>query len=534
MGHFFIGRIEFQLKEELTIIYTSDVHGHAMPINYGTNEAEQTGLTKYATVVKEARVHKKNLLLIDNGDLIQGTPLMTNYVKNHADKENPMIEIMNRLNIDAGVLGNHEFNFGKKVLSDAVRQASYPILSANILDKETGKPYYGPPYIIKSFTGNIRVAIVGVTTHYIPNWESAEHIEGLEFADAFDTLNKWVQHIRESNLADIVIASYHGGFEADLATGEATEILTGENQGYQICKEIEGIDVLLTGHQHRELTGYVNDVLVIQPGNNGEMYGEVVLELSKTDDKWIISNKNAELKTFEDIHSDEAILSYLAPLEQSTQEWLDQPIGFIKGDMTISNPLQARLTKHPFIQFIQDVQMEESGAAISVTSLLSNSSTGFPSTVTMRDIVSNYMFPNTLVVLELTGADIKAALEQTAQYFILNEAGEITVNPAYIYPKPQHYNYDMWEGIEYILNISKPIGERVEKLMFQGEPLHMDKAYQAVFNNYRASGGGDYAMFKGKKVIKDIQKDAVELIQAYFEKYQTIEAKIINNFKVLK
>ncbi|MBN6204880.1 5'-nucleotidase C-terminal domain-containing protein, partial [Ralstonia pickettii] len=251
-------------------------------------------------------------------------------------------------------------------------------------------------------------------------------------------------------------------------------------------------------------------------------------------DKWMISNKNAELKTFEDIHSDEAILSYLAPLEQSTQEWLDQPIGFIKGDMTISNPLQARLTKHPFIQFIQDVQMEESGAAISVTSLLNNSSTGFPSTVTMRDIVSNYMFPNTLVVLELTGADIKAALEQTAQYFILNEDGEITVNPAYIYPKPQHYNYDMWEGIEYILNISKPIGERVEKLLYQGDSLHMDKTYQAVFNNYRASGGGDYAMFKGKKVIKDIQKDAVELIQAYFEKYQTIEAKIIDNFKVIK
>ena len=505
-----------------------------MPIHYGTNKKEQIGLAKYATIVKEARIHKENLLLIDNGDLIQGTPMMTNYVKNYTDKENPMIGIMNQLNIDAGVLGNHEFNFGKTILSNAVQQANYPILSANIINKETGEPQYGPPYIIKTFADNIKAAIVGVTTHYVPNWESAEHIDGLEFADAFETLNKWVQHIRDNHLADIIIASYHGGFEADLDTGEPTEILTGENQGYQICQEIPGIDVLLTGHQHRELTGLINDVLVIQPGNNGKLYGEVSLELSKVNERWMVVNKQAQLKTFEDVVSDADTISYLAPLEQATQEWLDQPIGFIKGDMTISDPLQARIAKHPFIQFIQDVQMEESGAAISVTSLLNNSSTGFKSTVTMRDIVSNYMYPNTLVVLELTGADIKAALEQTAQYFVLDETGEIIVNPAYVHPKPQHYNYDMWEGIEYTLHISKPFGERVGKLSFQGEPLDMNKTYQAVFNNYRASGGGDYTMFKGKKVIKDIQKDAVALIQTYFDKYHTIEARIVDNFRVVK
>lgn len=523
------------MKEELTIIYTSDIHGHAMPINYGNNEPEAAGLTKYATVVKDAKATKKNLLLIDNGDLIQGTPLMTNHVKNFANKENPMIGIMNQLELDAGVLGNHEFNFGKEILKQAVDQANYPVLAANILNKKTREPQYGPPYIIKTFADNVKVAIIGVTTHYIPNWESPDHIKGLKFADAFQTLTKWVSYIKEKEQADLIIASYHGGFEADLTTGEATESLTGENQGYQICQDIDGIDVLLTGHQHRELTDVVNDVLVIQPGNNGTYFGEVTLQLEKgNDDKWSVSHKKAELKSFKNIVSDNDILSYLAPLEQATQEWLDQPVGFINGDMTISDPLQARMEKHPFIQFIQDVQMEESGVDISVTSLLNNSSTGFESTVTMRDIVSNYMYPNTLVILELTGAEIKAALEQTAQYFILDGEDKITVNPSYIAPKPQHYNYDMWEGIEYKLNISKPVGERVQDLTYHGEVLNMEKSYEAVFNNYRASGGGDYDMFRGKKVIKDIQKDAVELIQSYFERYRTIEAHVVDNFSVVK
>ena len=523
------------MQEDLTILYTSDIHGHVLPINYGTNEPEARGLVKYATVVKRAKKEYENLLILDNGDLIQGTPLMTNYVKNNSDTENPMIGIFNRLGIDAAVLGNHEFNFGKNIIQQAVQIADFPVLSANILDAETGEPAFGPPYIMKEFSNGIRVAIIGATTHYIPNWESPEHIRGLVFEDAFLSIKKWVAYVKKHENPDVVIVSYHGGFEADIETGEPTEVATGENQGYQICTEIEGIDLLLTGHQHRELIGTVGEVLVTQPGKNASHYGKITLQLDcGTDGKWKIVNKQAELKKMETVEDDEEILNYIMPLEKSTQQWLDQPIGYIKGDMTITDPFQTRLKKHPLIQLIQDIQMDVSGVDISVTSLLNNESRGFESTVTMRDVVSNYMYPNTLVVLELTGADIRAALEQTAQYFIVDENGEFAVNPTYIEPKPQHYNYDMWEGIEYTLNISKPFGSRVENVSYKGEPLQDDKTYQVVMTNYRASGGGDYKMFVGKKVIKEIQKDAVELIRAHFEKHRTIEAYVIENFHVIK
>ncbi|MFC4559919.1 bifunctional metallophosphatase/5'-nucleotidase [Virgibacillus kekensis] len=528
------GRIIVQSKtEKVKLLYTSDVHGNAMPILYGTNEYAELGLAKYATVVKQKQKENKHVMVLDNGDLIQGTPLMTHYVKEHSDKENPMIGIMNRIGIEASVIGNHEFNFGKKVLQDAVNQSEFPWISANTVDQTSGEPYYGPPYITKVLDNGIKIAIVGVTTHYIPNWESPEHIAQVRFEDALETLSKWVTSIRDTEKPDILIASYHGGFERDLETGEATEELTGENQGYAMCEQVEGIDVLLTGHQHRVLTGDINNVLVIQPGNNGKFFGEVDLLLEHRVNGWIVTGKQAAVNSLEHVEEDAEIISYMDEIESSTQQWLDQPIGRIEGDMTIDNPLDARLNKHAFIEFIQRVQMEASGTDISVTSLLNNESKGFGSVVTMRDIVSNYMYPNTLVVLELSGQDIIDALEKSADYFILDN-DEVVVNPSYIEPKPQHYNYDMWEGIEYTINMRRPSGSRLEEVTHHGNPLQADETYHVVLNNYRANGGGNYDMFKGKPVVKEIQKDAVELIRTYFEKYRTVAATTTKNFTVKK
>ncbi|WP_164671151.1 bifunctional metallophosphatase/5'-nucleotidase [Virgibacillus doumboii] len=515
----------------IKLLYTSDVHGHALPVLYGTNEHSDSGLATYATVVNKIRKNNEHVIVMDNGDLIQGTPLMTHYVKEHADKENPMIGIMNRIGIEASVIGNHEFNFGKKILNDAINQSDFPWLSANTLDENSAEPYYGPPYIIKTLDNGIKIAIAGVTTHYIPNWESPEHIQGIQFADALATLQKWVNHIHDTEQPDVLVASYHGGFERDIETGEETEPLTGENQGYAICEQIEGIDVLLTGHQHRVLTGTINGVLVIQPGNNGKLYGEIDIIMEQSERGWQVVNKQASVNTLEGIKADSEILNCMEDLEASTQQWLDSPIGNIDGDMTISDPLAARVQKHPFIEFIQKVQMDASGTDISVAPLLNNKSKGFGPVVTMRDIVSNYMYPNTLVVLELTGKDIIDALEKSAEYFVIKD-GNIAVNPAYIAPKPQHYNYDMWEGIEYTINVQKPFGSRIENVTYHDKPLDKHEKYHVVLNNYRANGGGNYDMFKGKPVIREIQKDAVELIRSYFEKHKTVPASVTNNFVV--
>lgn len=520
-------------QKKLNILFTSDIHAHAMPLVYGSNQSADLGLIKYKTVVEQARKNHQHLIVLDNGDLIQGTPLATHYVKKYSDHENPMIKLMNQIGLDGAAIGNHEFNFGQDILTNAIETANFPWLAANILDQTTGKPKYGPPYLIKQIDHEIKIAIVGVTTHYIPNWESPEHIKDIQFTDAFSTLEKWVAHIQETEKPDVLIALYHGGFERDLETGESTEPLTGENQGYQMATEIDGIDLLLTGHQHREIAQFINDTLVIQPGKNGQKYAEIQLILEKENEQWMIRQKNGQLKSMAGVETDQDALNYISSLEKSTQKWLDQPIGYIEGNMLINDPLAARVKKHPFIQLIQDVQIEASGIDISVTALLNNDSQGFSKVVTMRDIVSNYMYPNTLTVIELMGSDILAALEKSAEYFTLDQQGDLIVDPSYIEPKPQHYNYDMWEGINYTINVAKPIGSRIENVSYHSKPLNEKQLYRVVMNNYRASGGGNYNMFKGKKIIKTILIDTAELLQKYFEKHKTRQATVVDNFEVV-
>ncbi|MCC3358656.1 bifunctional metallophosphatase/5'-nucleotidase [Bacillus sp. REN16] len=515
----------------ITVLETSDVHGNIFPINYGNNEAVGLGLAKIATVIKEERRKNRNTIVVDNGDLIQGTPFTYHYVRSNRHKPNPMITLLNDLNYDAAVIGNHEFNYGMEVLQQAIYESNFPWLSANILD-EDGEPFIGKPYTIIELEDGIKAAILGVTTHYIPNWENPEHIKGLTFDDAFESTKKWVEKIHNQENPDVMIVSYHGGFEANLETGEPTEKQTGENQGYRIVKEIEGIDLLLTGHQHRSLSGKINGVPIVQPSFNGQAIGKVSFTLTKNNGRWAISDSKPELILVDELETDESSLQLVYDYESDAQDWLDQPIGQVKGNMTIDDPLKARLKDNALVEFINKVQLDVAKVSISATAFFNNVTKGFPSNITMRDIVSNYIYPNTLKVIRICGKDLKEALERSASYFMV-ENGEVIVNPSFTTPKPQHYNYDMWEGIDYIFDISKPIGKRVVELTFKGEPIQPDGQYDVVMNNYRAGGGGEYIMFKDKPIIKDIPLDMSELIANYILERGTIEATVDENWKVI-
>ncbi len=520
------------MKLKLTVLETSDVHGCIMPLSYGNNEAAPLGLAKVSTVIKEERKKEEHVLLIDNGDLIQGTPLTYHYVKKQAHQKNPMVHVLNHLNYDAAIVGNHEFNYGLGVLKNAVDTSKFPWLSANILDRHSATPFLGKPYMIKKF-GPIKVAVLGVTTHYIPNWENPDHIESLSFEDALVSTKKWVSDIRENENPDLLIVSYHGGFERDPSTGEATENLTGENQGYEICSKIKGIDILLTGHQHRTIATSIHDVLVLQPGVNGQLVGKATVTFEKKEGSWQVIKKDAELLSVEEIEADHEVVALIEEYETDTQKWLDLPMGKINGDMLVENAHDIRTQDNALIEFINKVQMKVSGASISNTALFHNNSPGFPANVTMRDIVSNYIYPNTLKVIQISGQDMKDALERSASYFIIGRNGDLEVNPSFTTPKPQHYNYDMWEGIEYILDIRKPIGERVVKLARNSVPIMMDEEFDVVMNNYRAGGGGDYTMYRGKQVVKDIPLDMSELIANYILENKVIDATVNGNWKVI-
>ncbi|MFC0270544.1 bifunctional metallophosphatase/5'-nucleotidase [Metabacillus herbersteinensis] len=515
---------------KITILQTSDVHGNIFSHQYSTNEGKELGLGKIASIIEQERISNDHTILIDNGDLIQGTPLTYHYVKKQSHQKNPMILLLNELNYDVAVVGNHEFNYGRTILEQAVAESSFPWLSANIIDDKKKAPFLGKPYIIKVIDG-IKVAILGVTTHYIPNWEDPAHIVGLHFEDALLSTKKWIEKIRNEEQPDVMIVSYHGGFERDMQIGEPTEELTTENQGYQICHEVEGIDVLLTGHQHRTISGELNGVTVVQPSFNGQAIARIELKVDKNSKR--IIKKEATILKAENVQPNKKLLSIVESYEKETQGWLDQPIGKVIGDMTVKDGFQLRIIEHPLIEFINKVQMEASGVSLSNTALFNNESPGLPMEITMRDIVSNYIYPNTLKVIKITGSDIKSALERSASYFELDKEGNPIVNPEFSVPKPQHYNYDMWEGIDYTLDISRPIGERVVKLVRSGQPLHLSDEFEVVMNNYRAGGGGEYIMFKGKPVVKEIPIDMSELMADYIMERKIIHADVNHNWSVV-
>lgn len=515
---------------QCVILATSDIHGHIYPTNYRDESIRPLGLAKLATVIKQERLKKIPTVYLDNGDLIQGSPMMYYYYKT-AQKQHPMIEVMNHLGLDAWVIGNHEFNFGKASLKEAINQANFPVLSANINDKSDALGH--KPYTIKTLDQGIRIAILGVTTPFIPQWESPQNIEDLSFHDAYTSTKNWVKIIRSVEQVDAVIVSYHGGFERDLETGEVTERDTGENVGYRIFHEIDGIDCLITGHQHQTIQYKDEKKSAIQPGVNGEVLGKITMTFTYDQNHWKLADVTPTLipitdKTIPDAH----VLTMAETLHLQTEDYLDQPIGYTTTDLRVTDPFQLRLGNHPLIDFINHVQRTVSGADLSLTSLFNNEASGFYKTITRRDILTTYVYSNTLAVLELTGEDIRQALEHTATYFTWTDDHELAVNSSFLKPKPEHYNYDMWDGIDYTLDITKPMGQRVTHLNYQGQPLDLFQNFSVVMNHYRASGGGGYTMFQNKPVLKEIQRDMTELICEYIEANPDFQVPPSSHFSV--
>ena len=506
---------------KLRILQTSDVHGYVYPRSYSTNEFENTGLGQISTLINSLRT--ESTLLIDTGDTIQGSPLTYFQAKENIGTVNPMAKVSNYLKYDYITLGNHEFNYGIEYLESYLNNLNVKVLNSNLINTSTNKPIYGNPYEIINIENGPKIAIIGVTTHYIPNWEQPTHIENITFLDAFETLKDEVKKVKQLENPDFIIVNYHGGFERDFETGFLSTDDTGENQGSKMLKEIDGIDLLLTGHQHRTLAGKLYGTYYMQPALNGQGLGLVDVEFINESGKWTYEVKTIEILDTIGEEVDQTLLDLIADYENKTQKFLDKAIGKTEKDLLITDQLEARVNKHPLISFINQVQIEFSGAEISSCSL-GNAVSGFRKDITIRDVIGTYVFPNTLVVKEVPGNVLKIALEKSAEFFEL-ENGNVIFSPKFNTPKLQLYAYDMYDNINYTIDLRNEIGNRVSNITFKGKDLDMNRLYSVVMNNYRAAGGGDYLFFKECKTIKDIQLDVIELLINYIYDKKTVIIK---------
>lgn len=496
-------------NSHLKLIALSDVHGSILAHSYHDNLEKGFGLSRFSSYLSQI---EGEYLIVDNGDSLQGSPLLS---YDHSQKNRPVVMAMalNTLNISYYNLGNHDFNYGQERLLHFIEDMDGQLLTSNVL-------YHNMPLgksRIHLTKEGQRIGLIGLCTDYIPHWERPENIEDVLFLNPITVLSQELSLLR--NQVDIIVVLYHGGLEKDPKTGEATEKDTGENVGYALS-QIEGIDVLITGHQHRSLIETIGSTLLTQSALNALE----CVELS-------LVEKKAQLNSLANYPVDRLFESKFSLIEKKTQTWLDQTIGFLPYDIRILDPFKARLYKHALVSFINQVQMEVSGAQLSATALF-NEPIGFKSLVSMRDLVSTYIYPNTLVVKKIDGKNLKAYIEKNAEYFSL--VGDvIQVNPAFAFPKAQHFNYDMIDGISYTLKISNPIGSRCIECRYHDQSVLDSDEFSLVINNYRASGGGDFSMISSLETLHEIQIDMVDILAQYFIDHPKINLKHSQNIKVI-
>lgn len=506
---------------DLTVLGTSDTHGNVFNWDYYRDKEyddsahNDVGVAKVATLVNQIRAERrgKATIVLDAGDTIQGTPLATFYAKQEPITEtgerHPMARAMNVIDYDAITLGNHEFNYGLPLLDLWIRQLGFPALAANAVKVRNGKPAF-EPYVIKKVSlghgaPSLRVGILGLTNPGVAIWDKA-NVEGvLRFEDMIATAAKYVPIMRERG-ADIVLISAHGGDSGVSSYG--TE-LPNENPTALIAQQVPGIDAILFGHAHAEIvekfvtneaTG--EQVLTSEPSKWGQRVTRMDFTLTRERGRWKVLSKHATMLNTNTVVEDPKVVAAVKAQHDKTVAYINQVVATSVVELSAA---QSRYVDTPILDFINKVQTDTVAAAmagteyadlpvLSISAPFSRTALFPAGDVKIKDVAGLYIYDNTLEAVVLTGAEVRAYLEYSAKYFRTHAVGAV-VDPATISePAVPDYNYDTFSGIDYDIDISKPVGQRITALRHAGTttPVADADRFVVAVNNYRRSGGGGF------------------------------------------
>ncbi|WP_208740087.1 bifunctional metallophosphatase/5'-nucleotidase, partial [Arthrobacter agilis] len=534
----------------ITVLGTSDLHGYIENWDYFKNAeyddaaGNDVGLAKISTLVNQVRADRgeESTLLIDNGDTIQGTSLTDYYANTDPVDEtgelHPMAAAMNAMGYDSTTLGNHEFNYGLPLLRAYEDQLDFPLLGANVKDATTGEDAF-TPYVIKTIklAGQkpIRVGILGLTTPGSAIWDR-NNVEGdLEFLDMVEQARKYVPEMKSAG-ADVVVVSSHSGPSGTSSYGGGLPV---ENASTLIAEQVPGIDAILAGHEHQEIperfvtnrqTG--EQVLLTEPKNWGMRLSVLDFELTKVRGQWDVTSANSELLDTNTVEADPKISAIAAEQHQRVIDYVNTAIGTATETMSAAD---SRFRDTAVMDFVNKVQAQAVDRALEgtpqadlpVLSIVApfNRAAVIPEgPVTIRDMAGLYVFPNTLFGVEMTGAQVKDYLEYSAKYFAQTAPGA-PVDPATLTNASgtPDYNYDMMSGVSYDIDISKPVGERITDLSYNGAPLDPAQRFAVATNNYRQSGGGNFPHIATAPVLVNQTTEIRQLLIDYLIAQGTID-----------
>lgn len=536
------------LSQNITIklIQTSDVHGNLFPYDF-INQREWGGsLSRVSSYVKKQRERYGNqLVLMDNGDILQGQP--TAYYYNFMDTVSTHIvaDVMNYMGYDVGNMGNHDIETGHAVYDRWVRQCHHPILGANVIDASTGEPYLTPYTIINK--NGVKIAVLGMITPSVPSWLPENLWSGIRFDDMVESAKYWVKKIKEKDHPDIIVGLFHAGKSGN-RLGKVVE-----NPSLIIAKQVPGFDIVMMGHDHEACCMNVDNVegkqvLLINPSNNANLVSEVTLKVRLQEGKIVDKVMTGALVDMDEYEPDTALISYFDSQYKKVYDFVQRKIGRITKTISTKD---AYFGPSTFMGLIHQLQLEISGAQLSFCAPLSFVSEIEEGEIKVSDMFNLYKYENMLYVMELTGREVKNYLEmsyhnwtnqmKSADDHLLLLQEPLSSNERTKFKKP-NFNFDSAFGIQYTVDVTKPQGEKITILsLSDGQPFEYGKKYKVALNSYRGNGGGELltegAGIKKEelknRVLFSTDKDLRYYLMKYVERQKVLEPKLDNNWKFI-
>ena len=556
-------------RVRLTVLGTTDLHGNVYNWDYYKNQefdnhsgtkpvSDAIGLARAATLIKAMRKERKGepILTLDAGDTIQGTPLAYYYAKIDpidGDTVHPMARAMNLVGYDAAALGNHEFNYGIPILRTFEDQLDFPLLGANAVDPATKRPAF-KPYIIRTFPvahgRRLKVGVLGLTNPGIAIWDKA-NVEGrMEFPGLVEQAKKFVPEMKKKG-CDLIIVSAHSGPNTSSSYGDALPYP--ENASSLVAEQVPHVDAILVGHAHLEVpqmfvrnkrTG--QQVLLCEPAYWGMRVALMDLVVQATwtrhgDLKWVLVGSGSQVLNSNTVDPDPKVAAAVQEQHDTVVDYVNSPVGTSTEAMSAA---RAVVEDVPIIDFVNYVQADAVKAGLSgeaatlpVLSIAApfNRQASFPSgQVTVRDVAGLYIYDNTLLGVQVSGADVRAYLEYSARYFKkVSGTGPFTmaqvtnaVTPTAPNGTPD-YNFDSVAGLDapltYDIDIAADPGSRIKNLAYDGAPVTDGQQFVMAVNNYRQSGGGGFPAVSTAPVVYNRQNEIRQLLIDWVTAHGTID-----------
>ncbi|WP_338158715.1 5'-nucleotidase C-terminal domain-containing protein [uncultured Phocaeicola sp.] len=528
----------------LKLIETSDVHGCYYPYDFIRRHSVQGSLARVSALVGEMRkTYGDRLILMDNGDILQGQPVA--YYYNYIDTTSVHVvaDMLNYMHYDVATMGNHDIEAGHAVYDRWVSQCKFPVLGANIMDVKTGKTYL-PPYKVIEREG-VKVVVLGMITPAIPSWLPEQLWSGLRFEDMETSARKWVKWIQEKEKPDVLIGLFHAGPEGNKLDNVV------ENGSGDVARRVPGFDVVFMGHDHvRTCQKIINEagdsVLLVDPANMAKVVADVTVKVVKKDGKVIRKSVEGKLASVDRYTPDEAFLKTFEKQYQATADFVSRKIGRINKTITTKD---AYFGPSAFIDLIHQLQLDITGADVSFCAPLSFAAEIKEGDIYVSDMFNLYKYENMLYTMTLTGKEIKDFLEMSYAIWtnqmkspddhlmLLNEKDK-----GFGRFKNPSFNFDSAAGILYTVDVTKPQGEKINiRSMADGTPFRMDKMYKVAVNSYRGNGGGDL-LTKGagipkqdlaKRIVFATEKDFRYYLMKRIEEVKILDPRPLNQWKFI-